>query len=98
MELDNKGLKVASRDRAKELYGIGRGGGTGRLGGSINNDTGLVLDDETNLVLGSSISDKVYLELEDGDLQRNDKGDLKLDNEGDLELDDGVWMAKEAWN
>lgn len=57
-ELENEGLKRASGDRAKELYGISRGGGTGRLGGSINNDTVLVLDDETNLVLSSSISEE----------------------------------------
>lgn len=59
--LEIEELKGASGDRDKELYGIDSGGGTG----SINNDTVLMLDEETNLVLCSSISDEGYLELDE---------------------------------
>lgn len=46
------GLKGARGDVAEELDGIGRGGGSRRLGGSISDEDDLELANEGNLGLG----------------------------------------------
>lgn len=71
-EAGAEGLKCASIDRAELPHGIGRGSGCRKLGGNINNDTDLVLGDETDLILGGT---------------SGDEGDLELYNEAELILE-----------
>lgn len=60
-------LKGASGDGAEDLAGVDRGGGSGRLGGTISNEEDLELADKTDLVLGDRT-----------DLAQGDKTDLAL--------------------
>lgn len=48
------GLKRASTGRAEELDGLGRGGGRGRLGGTIS-DGDLELADKRDFEIGGNI-------------------------------------------
>lgn len=73
------GLKGASGGGAEGLSGLGRGGGRGRLGGSIIEDIDLVLGNKTGLVpvnkSGLVLDDETGGKEEDSELTRISEGE-----------------------